>query len=58
VLRFSPGGLMLKPVPVRLDIPTYPVGIVTLKGRTLNPIARLFIACAREVSKPLARQPA
>ncbi len=58
VLRFSPRGLMLKPVPVQLDIPTYPVGIVTLKGRTLNPIARLFIACAREVSNSLAREPA
>lgn len=57
VLSFSPRGLMLKPVPVELDIPTYPVGIVTLKGRTPNPITRLFMDCAREVSKPLTRAP-
>jgi DNA-binding transcriptional LysR family regulator len=31
-----------------------PVGIVTLKNRTLTPVAQLFIDCAREVAKPLA----
>ena len=30
------------------------VGIVTLKNRTLTPVAQLFIDCAREVAKPLA----
>ena len=33
-----------------------PVGIVTLKNRTLSPVAQLFIDCAREVAKPLARR--
>jgi hypothetical protein len=32
-----------------------PIGIVTLKNRTLNPAAQLFINCAREVVKPLAK---
>jgi hypothetical protein len=31
------------------------MGIMTLKNRTLSPLARLFIDCAREVAKPLAR---
>jgi hypothetical protein len=30
------------------------VGIVTLKNRTISPVARLFIDCARSVVKPLA----
>jgi hypothetical protein len=33
-----------------------PVGIVTLKNRTLNPVARLFIEHAGEVAKPLAKR--
>jgi DNA-binding transcriptional LysR family regulator len=37
------------------DIPKipYPTAIITLKNRTLSPLARLFIACARETAKPL-----
>jgi hypothetical protein len=31
-----------------------PIGIITLKNRTLGPVARLFIEQAREVAKPLA----
>jgi hypothetical protein len=33
-----------------------PVGIVTLKNRTLNPVAKLFIQHAREAGKPLTRR--
>jgi hypothetical protein len=33
-----------------------PVEIVTLKNRTLSPVARLFIDGAREVAKPLTNQ--
>jgi len=32
-----------------------PVGIMTLKGRTLGPLARLFIETARELAKPLPK---
>jgi DNA-binding transcriptional LysR family regulator len=31
------------------------VGIITLKNRTLTPVAQLFIDCAREVAKPMAK---
>jgi DNA-binding transcriptional LysR family regulator len=42
-----------------IDLPGQqrPVSIVTLKGRSLSPAARLFIECAREVAKSLARRP-
>jgi hypothetical protein len=33
-----------------------PIGIVTLKNRTLGPVARLFVEHAREVAKPLAKR--
>jgi DNA-binding transcriptional LysR family regulator len=32
-----------------------PVGIMTLKNRTLSPLARLFIDCAREMAVPLSK---
>jgi hypothetical protein len=32
-----------------------PVGIMTLKGRSLTPLALLFADCAREIAKSLAR---
>jgi DNA-binding transcriptional LysR family regulator len=54
MLQFSAKRLRLKVLPVELRTPSWPVGIVTLKNRTLNPVAQLFIRCAREVAKPLA----
>ena len=59
MLRFGK-HLPLKSLPV--DIPTnsisppYPTAIITLKNRTLSPLAQLFIACARETAKPLGRK--
>jgi DNA-binding transcriptional LysR family regulator len=40
-------------LPVDLLIPPWPIGIMTLKNRTLSPVVQLFIDCAREVVKPL-----
>jgi DNA-binding transcriptional LysR family regulator len=55
ILRLSkrPG---IKVLPVELRYARVPVGIITLKNRTLSPVAQLFIETAREVSKPLARR--
>jgi len=53
-VRLSGKRLGLKALPVDLPIPPGPVGIVTLKGRTLSPVAQRFIDCAREVARPLA----
>jgi DNA-binding transcriptional LysR family regulator len=54
-LRFSTRRRELKILPVELPIVRVPVGIVTLKNRTLSPVAQLFIENAREVAKPLAK---
>jgi DNA-binding transcriptional LysR family regulator len=47
--------LSLKLLPVELRGDPYATGIITLKNRTLSPLAQLFITCAREVAKPLAK---
>jgi DNA-binding transcriptional LysR family regulator len=44
----------LKAVAVDLRIPAGSVGIVTLKNRTINPAAELFIEGARQLAKQLA----
>ena len=54
MLRFSASRLSLKALPVEVPIEPWPVGIVTLKNRTLSPLAELFIDCARKVAEPLA----
>jgi DNA-binding transcriptional LysR family regulator len=47
----------LKRLPIDLPTMRIPVGIVTLKNRTLSPIAQLFIDCARDVAKSMAERP-
>jgi DNA-binding transcriptional LysR family regulator len=54
MLRFGANYLPLKVLPIELPIKPRPVGIVTLRNRTLNPVAQLFLDCAREVARPLA----
>jgi DNA-binding transcriptional LysR family regulator len=49
LLRFTGMRSTLKVLPVKLPIKPRPVAIVTLKDRTLSPVARLFIECTREV---------
>jgi DNA-binding transcriptional LysR family regulator len=53
-LRFPATRPELKVLPVELPMARRPNGIVTLKNRTLSPVAQLLIECAREVAKPLA----
>jgi DNA-binding transcriptional LysR family regulator len=54
-LRFPTNRPDIKILPVELPMARRPVGIVTLKNRTLSPVARLFIEHAREVAKPMAK---
>ena len=54
VLHFSAKRLSLKALPVELPDTRISVSIITLKRRTLTPLAELFIQCAREVAKPLS----
>jgi len=56
VLRFPAKHPEIKVLPVELPIARVPIGIVTLKNRTLSPAAQLFIEHARELAKPLARR--
>ena len=55
VLRFSKRP-DIKVLPVELQYARVPIGIVTLKNRTLSPVAQLFIDCVREVARPLAKR--
>ena len=55
-LRFPARRPEVKALPLELPIGRVPVGIVTLKNRTLSPTAQLFIQHAREVAKPLVKQ--
>jgi DNA-binding transcriptional LysR family regulator len=55
VLRFGVNRQLFKVLPVDLPVPPWPVGVMTLKNRTVSPVVQLFIACAREVAKALAR---
>lgn len=43
-------------LPVKLQHAPAPVGVISLKNRTLSPVAQLFIETAREVAKPLTRR--
>jgi len=54
ILRFGGRDLALKALPIKLPAQPRPVGIVTLKNRTLSPVAKLFIACVHQL---LARTP-
>ena len=51
MLHFSAKRLALKVLPVDLPTDVWPIGIITLKDRTLSPATQLFIDCAKEVSK-------
>jgi DNA-binding transcriptional LysR family regulator len=56
MLRFCGKRLSLKMLPIDLPIQPRPVGIVILKNRTVSPVAKLFIECAREVARTLANK--
>jgi DNA-binding transcriptional LysR family regulator len=52
VLRFSNDRLAIRVLKLDLPIPSTPLGIITLKDRTLAPVAKLFIDCARRLTSP------
>ncbi len=54
-LRAFAERTQIKVLPVDLPTAPIPVGIVTLKNCTLGSVTRLFIDCAREIAKPLAK---
>jgi len=54
-LRLSGKRLGLKALPLKFSIPLGPIGIVTLKNRTISPVAQVFIDCARKLAQPFAK---
>jgi DNA-binding transcriptional LysR family regulator len=48
--------LSFKPVSVEFPAHPRPIGIVTLRNRTLSPLARIFIEGAREVGRSLEKR--
>jgi DNA-binding transcriptional LysR family regulator len=56
LMWFGAELLSLEVLPIELPVRPGPVGIVTLKGRTLSPVAQLFIDRARDVTKHLAKE--
>jgi DNA-binding transcriptional LysR family regulator len=50
VMRFGGKQMRLKVLPVKVSSPAAPVGFITVKDRTLTPLAARFIDCARKVA--------
>jgi len=55
VLHFAPQRAPYKVLPIELPRWHLPVSIISLKNRTLSPMAQLFVDRIRELSKPLIR---
>ena len=55
-LKFPGTRAEIKALPVHLPRANAPHGVVTLKTRALSPVTQLFIDCAREIAKSLARR--
>jgi DNA-binding transcriptional LysR family regulator len=55
VLKFPAKRQGIKVLPVEVPVSSVPVGIVTLKNRTLSPVAQIFREYAREIARPLAQ---
>ena len=55
LLWFSGKRLGIKALPIKVSVPPRFIGIVTLKNRTINPAARLFVQMAKEVTRPLTK---
>ena len=51
-LRFGAGRMQIKILPVRLRMKAPPIVAISLKNRTPNPIANLFIDELRAFAKP------
>jgi DNA-binding transcriptional LysR family regulator len=53
VARFSGAQVGLNILSLKMPDRQFGVDVITIKNRTLSPLANLFIDCAREVAKPL-----
>jgi len=55
VIRVGPQRPSLKILPVKVLAPAHPVGVITVKNRTLSPLAERFIDFARIFTKKIQR---
>ena len=51
VMHFGGKQMRIKALPVKISPPPAPVGFITVKDRTLTPLAERFIDCARKIAK-------
>jgi DNA-binding transcriptional LysR family regulator len=54
-MQFPPKNRLLKTLPVELPGTARPLALITLKNRTLNPLAHVFADYVRAAAKPLRR---
>ena len=55
LLRYGPRRTPVRVLPIKLPRWHVATSVVTLSGRTLSPIAQLFIDCLRDLVKPLLK---
>jgi len=51
IFRFAGRNRPLKILPVKVPVKPLPVAIMKLKNRSLSPVARAFMDCARGVAR-------
>jgi DNA-binding transcriptional LysR family regulator len=56
VLKLAGGNAEIKALPVDIPKAGRPIGILTLKNRTLSPVAELFVAAVRDVASSISRR--
>jgi DNA-binding transcriptional LysR family regulator len=55
-MQFAPKNRLLKALPIDLPMTARPLALVTLKNRTINPLAQLFADYVRDAARPPARR--
>jgi DNA-binding transcriptional LysR family regulator len=53
VLRLNAKRFGLVALPIKLPTANFSLAVITVKGRTLTPIVKRFLECAREVAKSI-----
>jgi DNA-binding transcriptional LysR family regulator len=56
VLRSNAAKFPIKVLPVEHTTRPWPIGIVTLKNRTVSPVMKTFLDYVRQVAKPMAKK--
>jgi DNA-binding transcriptional LysR family regulator len=55
LVRFAGRRFSIKALPIELPVEPRLIGIITLKNRTISPVAQLFVQAVREAAKPMAK---